>query len=294
MEINRLKALYGLKYDPFSQELPVEGLQFYPKFNQFCTRVEDLVLSGGYAACIGDPGLGKSAILRMLDARLSQLPNVVVGEMTRPHASVSDFYRELSDLFSVPLSISNRYGGHKALQKKWSDHIKGTLFRPILLIDEAQCLNIKVIEELKAMSSDKFDTQQLLTIVLAGDHRLSEMLEDPKLKPINSRIRKKLILQPWEAQELETFLIDILKAAGAPALMTEELIRALVDKSMGNLRTLMNLSSECLAEATRREQPRLDEKLFFECIGPISKNLPRRQNLRQTKSISMIEPRVRT
>lgn len=276
MELKKLQALYGLKWNPFAEDLPAEALQTYPKFDFFCGRVEDLVLDGGYAACMGDPGLGKSAILRMLSERLSLLPNVTVGEFTRPQASVTDFYRELSALFLVPLQVSNRYGAHRALRAKWHDHIKTTCLRPVLLMDEAQHLNLAALRELKSMSSERFDSQMLLTVILAGDLRLSELLKTPELKPIDSRIRQKLILGPWETEDLAKFLQDAIRLAGAPSLMTPDLIHALADKALGNLRTLMHLCGDCLALAVHRELPRLDEKLLLELIGPTPKAPTRR------------------
>jgi len=226
-----------------------------------------LVLDGGFAACMGEPGLGKSALLRLLQERIAIIPRAVVGELTRPQCSVNDFYREIGDLFGVHLQVSNRYGGHQALRQKWRNHIETTLVRPVLLIDEAQRLNDVVFDELKSLSSDRLDTQMLITIVLAGDLRLSERLATPQLKPIDSRLRHRLILTPWENNELTEYLRNAIRLAGAPSLMTSELIDTLVDRSMGNLRTLMNLCNDCLTEGVRVEAARLDEKLFFDISG---------------------------
>jgi type II secretory pathway predicted ATPase ExeA len=59
---------------------------------------------GGFALAIGDPGAGKSAALRMLAEHLGNLRDIVVGVLSRPQASLADFYRELGHLFSVPLA----------------------------------------------------------------------------------------------------------------------------------------------------------------------------------------------
>ena len=276
MDLKKLQGLYGLKWNPFTPDLPVEALQVFPKLERFCYRVEDLVLDGGYAACMGDPGLGKSALMRLLHDRISKVPQVVVGELTRPQCSVNDFYREIADLFGVHLQISNRYGGHQTLRAKWRQHIETTLIRPVLLIDEAQRLNAAVFDELKSLSSERFDTQMLITIVLAGDLRLIEKLSTPELKPIDSRLRYKLMLTPFETGELTAFLQNALRLSGAPSLMTSELIDTLVEKSLGNLRSLLTLCNDCLTEAVRQEAPKLDEKLFFDITGSPFTNVPRK------------------
>jgi general secretion pathway protein A len=267
MELKKLQALYGLKWNPFSQELPLEALQTFPAFDRFCYRVEDLVMEGGFAACMGEPGLGKSVVLRMLSERLNRLPNVIVGEFTRPQSSINDFYRELADLFRIPFSVSNRYSGHQTLRKKWRSHIETTLLRPILLIDEAQALNSSVINEIKSLSSERFDSQMLITIILAGDMRLADLLETPELKPIESRLRHSLVLTSKDTEELEEFLTEAMRRAGAPGLMSPELIAALSDRCMGNTRSLIKLANDCLVEGVRLELPKLEEKLFLELAG---------------------------
>ena len=65
-----LLALYGLKWNPFSPELPVEALFITPRLEDFCWRIEQaLVREGGFALVHGEPGTGKSVALRVLDRK---------------------------------------------------------------------------------------------------------------------------------------------------------------------------------------------------------------------------------
>lgn len=267
MEIKKLQALYGLKWNPFGSDKPLDALHVSPSVERFCYRIEDLALDGGYAAVMGEPGLGKSTVLRLLQERLLKIPNVVVGELSRSQCSVSDFYRELADLFGVFIQVSNRYGGHKILRKKWQDHIETTLLRPVLLIDEAQKLSDAVFEEIKSLASDRLDTKMLITVILAGDIRLADRLARQSLKPIDSRLRHKLVLTPLDNAELAVGLQNCLRLAGAPSLMTPSLINTLADRALGNFRTLMTLGYDCLVEAVRTEAQSIDEKMYFSLIG---------------------------
>jgi len=90
-----LLALYGLKFNPFSPELPTEALHITPPVEQFLWRIEHaLIREGGFALIQGDPGTGKSAVLRLLDERLGKLPEVHVGAISHPSSNLADFYRE--------------------------------------------------------------------------------------------------------------------------------------------------------------------------------------------------------
>ena len=117
MSNKKLLNLYGLKWNPFDPALPLEGLISSPQIDNFCWRVENLVMDGGYAMITGHPGTGKSVALRILAARLSKMQDVKVGVLTRPQSGLSDFYRELGELFGVELKTSNRWGGYKTLRK---------------------------------------------------------------------------------------------------------------------------------------------------------------------------------
>jgi hypothetical protein len=91
--------------------------------------------------------------LRLLHKRLESVRDVIVGTIEHPQSRTMDFYRELGDLFGVPLAAHNRWGGFKALRARWADHITSTLSRPVLIIDEAQEALTPVFNELRVLAS---------------------------------------------------------------------------------------------------------------------------------------------
>lgn len=263
----KLLAVYGLKYNPFSPEIPTQGLFLSPPIESFCWRIEHQLAEGGFAQVVGDPGTGKSAVLRILTGRLADLRDVTVGILTRPQASVPDFYRELGALFGVPLSPHNRWAGAKVLREKWQSHIESSLYRPVLLIDEAQDMNTTVFSELRLLASADLDSRSILTVILAGDNRLADKLQTPDLLPIGSRMRARLRTEYATPQGLRECLMHVLKKAGNPSLMTADLMSTICDHAAGNYRVLMNMANEMLAAAVRGELSQLDEKLFLEVFA---------------------------
>jgi len=257
-------ALYGLKWNPFAPDVPVEALHITPLIHSFCWRVEQLAGEGGFALITGAPGTGKSVSLRILVERLGAQRDVAVGVLSRPQAAIHDFYRELGALFGVQLSPHNRWAGCKVLRERWQDHIDAALSRPVLIVDEAQEMVPKVLAELRLLASTRLDSHILLTVVLAGDGRLSERFRTDELLPLGSRIRVRMALERATPEELQECLKFALTKAGAPKLMTAELIATLCDHAQGNVRALMNMASELLSVAAEREARQIDEKLFLE------------------------------
>ena len=261
----KLLALYGLKWNPFSPELPTEALHYSARIESFCWRVEqELVREGGFALISGDPGTGKSVVLRILAQRLDHLRDLTVGAITHPSGNLADFYREIGDLFGIELRPHNRWGGFKALRKRWLAHLESTLMRPVLLIDEAQEMQPSVLSELRLLSSDRFDSRNLLSVVFAGDGRLNHKLRRDELLPLGSRIRTRLVMEYATRVELTECLDHLLECAGNLSLMSKELKIVLCDHAMGNYRVLTSMAAELLATAAQRELTQLDEKLFLE------------------------------
>jgi len=264
-------ALYGLKWNPFTPAVPLEGLYPSPKLENFCRRIEaGLVREGGFALVSGDPGTGKSVALRLLAERLRRLPDLTVGALTHPSSNIADFYREMGDLFGLELRPHNRWGGFKALRARcWLAHLEGSLLRPVLLIDEAQEMHPAVLNELRLLTSTELDSRALLSIVLAGDGRLLDKLRRDDLLPLGSPMRTRLAFTHAEPDELMACLKHLLEQAGNARLMTPELMQTLCDHAAGNLRILTTLAAELLGVAADQQRAQLDEQLYLEVFSPI-------------------------
>jgi type II secretory pathway predicted ATPase ExeA len=268
MSAHKQLALWGLKWNPFTPELPSDALLATAEIEHFAWRVEHLVQEGGFALICGESGTGKSVALRIVAGRLAMMRDVVVGTVERPQSKSADFYRELGDIFSVQLRPSNRWGGFRALRERWKAHVASTHIRPVLLIDEAQEMDPHVLSELRILSSSDFDSASLLTVILSGDGRLLELLRHEDLIPLGTRIRTRLHTEPASREELLTLLNHALSKAGNATLMTTELMETLVDHAAGNYRVLMTMGADLLAHGMAHEVEQLDEKLYLELYQP--------------------------
>ncbi len=272
MNDKSLLALYGLKYNPFQPDIPVNAIWTPPHMDMFYFRLENLVKDGGFALISGEPGIGKSKILQIFANKLNRLEDVVVGVMERPQSSLNDFYREMGALFGVNLSPANRYGGFKALRERWKNHIKSTLFKPVLLIDEAQEMISYCMNELRMMASEHFDSKSLLTVIMCGDERLPERFRAPELVSLGSRMRFRIMLDHYKSSDLHNYLNHALEQAGASHLMTSHLKETLAEHSAGNIRVINNMAAELLATGAQKQVKQLDEKLFLEIFSRNSRN----------------------
>ena len=263
----KLLAVYGLKWNPFVPDVPVEAMLRSPRIDTFCWRVENLTRDGGFALITGEPGLGKSVVLRILANQLRTQRELTVGILTRPQAGLQDFYRELGHLFEVQLLPHNRWAGTRVLRERWQNHIDTALVHPVLVIDEAQEMLPCVLNELRLLAAVELDARCLLTVVLAGDLRLTDKFRTPDLLPLGSRIRVRMTLMPASPVELLDCLRHALTQAGNPHLMTPELMTTLAEHAAGNHRILMTMAGELLDAAVQRDAKQMDEKLYLEVFA---------------------------
>ena len=276
-----LHALYGLKWNPFNPDIPTESLYIPPPIEHFIWRIENNhVQEGGFALIVGDPGTGKSCLLRLLSQNLKQVQGVSVGTFIHPQSSIRDFYHELGDMFDVPIKAHNRWHSFKSLRQRWQNHIENNCIKPVLLIDEAQEMQTSVMNELRLLNSHRYDSKNLLTVIFASNDSLLERFRSTtSLIPLGSRIRKRLQMEHASSQQLLDCLNHLLEKAGNPTLMSEELMNTICDHSVGNYRIMTTLANELLEEACRQKITHLDEKLYFKVFAH-----PSQKNKTQNKS----------
>lgn len=264
-----LHALYGLKWNPFNPDIPTESLYIPPPVDNFIWRIENNhVQEGGFALIVGEPGTGKSCLLRLLSQKLNTIQGLSVGTFVHPQSSIRDFYHELGDMFGVPIKAHNRWHSFKSLREKWQNHIENNCIKPVLLIDEAQEMQTSVMNELRLLNSHRYDSKNLLTVIFASnDSLLDRFRSTTSLIPLGSRIRKRLRMESASSQQLRDCLNHLLEKAGNPTLMSDELMNTLCDHSVGNYRIMTTLANELLEEACRQKLTHLDEKLYFKVFA---------------------------
>jgi type II secretory pathway predicted ATPase ExeA len=272
-----LKSVFGLKFNPFISELPLSAIYRSSRVKSLLWDMENLVMDGGFAMISGVTGLGKSSLMRVVENHLSEIPDVVVGELKRPQSNLRDFYPELGALFEVELKSFSRWHSFNSLRERWVNHIKSSLFRPVIIIDEAQQMAPSVLTELRILSSEELDSRKILTVILAGDQRLGENMTCPELLPFYGRIRVRYKLEPLSKDDLSAMLIHVLKHAGNSKLMTSNLIALLAEHSNGNPRCMMLAADMLLSYAAQNNRTHLDESLYFEVFqSRLKKPLPKK------------------
>ena len=117
----------------------------------------------------------------------------------------------------------------------------------LLLVDEAHCLPLRLLEEIRLISNFIRDGQPRVRLILAGSAQLEERLASPKLESLQQRIAARCYLQSLSREETAQFIRQqIQRSGGSDSLFTPEALRAVYSATDGVPRLVSQVCDHAL------------------------------------------------
>ncbi len=207
------------------------------------------------AGCIilltGDVGTGKTTVCRCL---VDQLPATTdIAMILNPKLTIMDLFKTICEELKIPVpDASPTVKTYVDLLNTYllDAHAKGR--NTALIIDEAQNLDVEILEQLRLLTNLETNTDKLLQIVLIGQPELQHILADPKLSQINQRVTTRYHLGPLQPADIETYIQHRIAIAGGNsrnALFSKRAIRYVTIISRGIPRVINLLCDHSLLGA---------------------------------------------
>jgi len=196
----------------------------------------------GLTAILGDVGMGKSSLLRLLYGDYAAKEDMVVSFMPTPSAtSEFAFLKEITGDFG--LAPKRSYQAQEVELRAFliEQHRDGK--NVVVFIDEAQRLRNTMLEIVRAMLNYETNTAKLIQIVLAGQIELRERLLDPSQKAIRSRIFAPSVLAPLTLGETKAMLEFRCEQADIPFPFTDDAIQTIYDATGGVPREILKVAA---------------------------------------------------
>ena len=204
---------FNMKFEPFA---PTHDPRFLYLGEQHGTALERLVAAvnkrHGITAIIGEPGLGKSTLLRALLRGLKESVNFAWVFNTTMDSI--DLLRFICRDFGFMPKSENKSDLLIELYTFFIREYEQDRI-PLLIIDEAQNLRPEILEEIRQLSNLETLSKKLLQIILCGQPQLEHYLEMPELYQLKQRISFKAGLSPLSYEETVKYIEHRLKIAGA-------------------------------------------------------------------------------
>jgi general secretion pathway protein A len=208
------ESFYGLNNKPF-QLNPDPSFYFGSKQHRRAKAYLDYGVSRneGFIVITGEIGAGKTTLLRALIDGLHG-SNVVVGHLVTTQLGAEDTLRMVGASFGFKVKDVPKSELLITLEAFLiSQTSKGK--RCLLIVDEAQNLTPKAVEELRMLSNFQFGNQALMQSFLVGQPEFREILQRPEMEQFRQRVAATCHIGPLDQDETQHYIEHRLKCAGA-------------------------------------------------------------------------------
>ena len=169
--------------------------------------------SEGFIVITGEIGAGKTTIVRSLLEQLDP-ERVVAANIVSTQIDAHDMLRMVAAAFGVPSRNLDKAGLLLAIET-YLVSITAAGKRALLIVDEAQNLTMRAVEELRMLSNFQYGNQALLQTFLVGQPEFREILQRPEMEQFRQRVAATCHIGPLDAEETQAYIEHRLKRAGS-------------------------------------------------------------------------------
>ncbi len=167
---------------------------------------------GGLTVITGAVGAGKTTLLRKLLQQLDY-QRLTIGVINNTLGFEDKLIHWVVSAFNLPYEGRDSIALFREFQQFLiNQYAQGKI--TVLIVDEAQNLNDKALEELRMLTNINAERDQLLKIVLLGQPELLELLSQPRLAQIAQRVSVEYHLEPLSCIDTRKYIQHRLEAAG--------------------------------------------------------------------------------
>lgn len=251
--MSQLLDHYGFTHHPFGRLTPKAAVLRHRGFEEAFHRLRFTIDLDGLAVLTAEPGCGKSLLLSELADQLPAKPPWAVHYLAHTTTGPFGLINVLARNLGLAPARSRTETAHALTQKLLDDER-----RHLLIIDEAHALPDDSLEDLRLLTIADFDRQSPFLLLLAGQPRLDERLQEPAHRALDQRVTTFARLLPLGAEETPRYLQTRLAAAGVDQpLFDDGAVRALFDAADGVPRRLNTFATTALIVAAARNQRRV-------------------------------------
>ena len=245
-------SFFGFKGAPFSKEIDDKDLWLPPSKASLVDDMLEALSMRQSISLVGDPGVGKTCVLRALRHRLPEqgfrltyCHNATLGRR--------DFYRQLCQ--AIGLSPSATAAGVFYAVSSHVQDLSRDRLHPVFLLDEAHLLHQDTLDHLHILLNYEWDQRALLSLVLVGLPELGDRLALRRNRSLYSRIHHRFAIGATTPDDTAEYCKHRLKGVGYERdLFTSDSLTMLHEAAGGSLRGIDRVASLALRDAARRKK----------------------------------------
>jgi len=223
----------------------------------------------GFVVITGDVGTGKTILLKKFLEELTS--NVVIAKIFQTQLDEVEFLQSVLVEFGI-----NPFNAKKV---ELMDMLNTFLIesfaqgkQTVLLVDDAQNLNKRVLEEIRMLSCLETNKEKMVHVILLGQPELNYTLESPELEQLLQRVRLRIRLMVFNDSETSKYIHHRLKVGGAPKkeIFKPDSIKLIYKYTGGNPRLINSLCDTCMACAYADEKDFIDGSVVKDAAAELA------------------------
>lgn len=262
-------SFYHLKHKPFQISTDPRFLWLGEKHEEALATLRYGVLDNkGFLLLTGDVGTGKTTLINALLKSLGD--NILAATLRDPDLKPMDFYNYTAHAFGMPGKFSSK--GTFLIEFERFLHDADIAEKTVLLIiDEAQRINQKLLEEIRLLSNIEKEDKKLLNIFFVGQIEFNEILLRPENRAIRQRITVNYNIEPLTNKETGEYIQYRLKIAGTEEhIFEEEALNTIFSFSHGYPRLINIICDRSLLTGFVEEAQIITAEHVRECIKELT------------------------
>lgn len=261
---------YKLLEQPFGVTPDSRFLYLGPKHREaLASLLYGTESNRGFLALIARPGMGKTTLLYHF---LSYLRGKArTAYVFRTDCDSRDFIRHVLLDLGIDIPSNDLPAMHEALNRVLTEEMQAGR-RFVLVVDEAQNLDEKVLESIRLLSNFETPCAKLLQIVLAGQPQLADRLASPTMAQLRQRVSMVIPIEPLTYEEVNAYIDHRLWIAGSNAknpVFTVGARKLIAEHSEGIPRNINNLCFHAMSVGCALKRPSIDRDIILEVIADL-------------------------
>jgi len=267
------REYYHLKENPFNMTADPEFF-FSSRHHEeaFSHLVYGIHQRKGILVITGEIGTGKTTLCRTLLNRLDK--DIKTALILNPNFSEIQLLKLIVRDLGIEGKLRNKLEIVEALNKFLLEETNRG-HNIVIIIDEAQNLTIKQLEQIRLLSNLETEKEKLLQIVLVGQPELCDTLKLSELRQLNQRVSVRYHILPLKRDELSAYIKHRLniantsKNANHRPYFTDEAIDIIYQNSNGTPRMVNIFCDRALLAGYASETNKIDEHVVHKCIQEV-------------------------
>ena len=254
------EKFFNMTATPFTRGIPTSSLYNDNDVNEIHERLLHIAKNQAFGILIGDSGAGKTTALRRLYDEL-HTPEYTVLYIADSNLTPTFFYTSLLEQLGVDTHYykknARRVLHHEIMAMRAMDKKK-----LVVIVDEGQLLNYKMLEEIRFLLNFNMDSENPLALIISGQTELWEKLKTQACRAIKDRVEVACFLTAYDYSQVKEYINKQLLYAGRQSpIFSEDAIKAIYEFSNGVPRKVNRVCTQALIYAYQNRLQIVDDRM---------------------------------